>query len=85
MERLAQQSEYDYLAARFSEGDEWIRIVGTIGISFDTCFPSVEIWRSYMSGERKNTVPGAENKTLPIPTLALSSIYTEPRTNETHV
>jgi hypothetical protein len=38
----------------------------------------VEILRRYMSGERKNTLPC-------IPTLALSSIYTEPRTNETRV
>jgi hypothetical protein len=31
-----------------------------------------------MSGERKSTLPF-------IPTLALSSIYTEPRTNETRM
>jgi hypothetical protein len=37
-----------------------------------------------MSNGRKNTSPGAE-QTAAIPILALSSIYTEPRTNETRV
>jgi hypothetical protein len=57
-----------------------------MGISGSSQWPSryealeelVEILRSYMSGERKSTLAC-------IPTLALSSIYTEPRTNETRM